>query len=34
VTIRWPGKDAGKPTVLTDVEIDKVRAVRQSDFAK
>jgi hypothetical protein len=29
VTIRWPGRDAGPPTVLTDVAVDKVHRIKQ-----
>src|SRR5262249_22735707 len=29
VIIRWPGKNAGDPTVLTDVAIDKAHRVKQ-----
>jgi len=29
VTIRWPGKDAGPPTVLTEIAIDKMHKVKQ-----
>src|SRR5205814_330568 len=28
ITIRWPGRDAGPPQVLTDVAVDKVHPVR------
>jgi len=29
VTIRWPGKNAGAPTVLTDIAVDKVHRIKQ-----
>jgi hypothetical protein len=29
VTIRWPGKDAGPPQVITNLAIDRVHAIDQ-----
>jgi hypothetical protein len=29
VTIRWPGRDAGEPTVLTNLAIDQVHRIKQ-----
>jgi hypothetical protein len=29
VTIQWPGKNAGPPTVLTEVANDQVHIIRQ-----
>ena len=29
VTIQWPGRDPGPPTVLTNIEIDKVHRIKQ-----
>ncbi len=29
ITVQWPGRDAGPPTVLTDVNVDQVLTIKQ-----
>lgn len=34
VTIRWPGKDGGRPTELNDLAVDKVHKIEQEKYYK